>query len=202
MDAGMVDPPPPAGPLGDTARVRGGLGLVPRRGAAGAELWRRPLHPAELAARIARDHRPWHAAIDAAMRAAQARFGVAILLDCHSMPPLPRGRGDGAARIVVGDAHGRSADPACRAALIDAADAAGLRRAVNSPYAGGHALARHGVPADGRHALQVEIDRSLYLDSGLSRPGSGVDAITALVTAMVAALAQVALVPAHRIAAE
>lgn len=202
MDGDMVDPPLPAGPFDGSARLRGGLGLVPRRGASGAELWRRRLSRQELAARIATDHRPWHRAIDAAMTSARARFGVAILLDCHSMPPLARRRMESPARIVVGDRHGRSADASYRDVLIAVADSEGVSRAVNVPYAGGHALDRHGVPVDGRHALQLEIDRSLYLDPTLTSPGLGFESTTALVTRMVQALIVLAQAPPQQVAAE
>jgi N-formylglutamate amidohydrolase len=167
-----------------SAKVRGGLGLVPRRAASASELWRRRFDDREIGARITEDHRPYHSELAAALVRAQARFGVAVLLDLHSMPSL----GPGQARVVVGDRFGRAALPRFVARVEAAAMAAGHRVARNTPYAGGHILERHGRPGRGIHAVQVELDRSLYLDPALDRPGSGLAATASLVAAMLAAL--------------
>ncbi|HET9510030.1 MAG TPA: N-formylglutamate amidohydrolase, partial [Sphingomonas sp.] len=89
-----------------SSRVRGGLGLIPRRATAGTEIWVSAWSADEVAARILADHRPYHAAVAQALAAAHARFGVAVLLDLHSMPPLA---GKEPARIVIGDRFGRTA---------------------------------------------------------------------------------------------
>ena len=91
-----------------TSKVTGGLGVVPSRIAAGGAVWSRPLDRAEVEARIATVHRPYHAAVAHALDEAMAVHGIAVLLDCHSMPPLG-GRG-APARVVIGERHGRSAD--------------------------------------------------------------------------------------------
>jgi len=170
-----------------SAKVRSGLGLVPRRVGAATMLWRRRFSDAEVIRRIEGEHRPYHAAIDAALAAAHARWGVAVLLDLHSMPPLP---GTGRAGIVIGDRFGRTA-PARLVARIEAeAVSAGVRVALNVPYAGGHLIERHAAPRAAIHAIQLEIDRSLYLGDGLMRPGPGFAATTALVRRIVAALAE------------
>ena len=181
-----------AGPLGPGASKAGnGLGLIPRRSASAAELWRRRWSDAEVRARIAGDHQPFHAAVAAALAAARARFGVAVLLDLHSMPPLT-----GAARgtrVVLGDRWGRAAGTRFVARAEAVAAAAGLPAALNTPYAGGHILDRHGRPAAGVHAIQLELDRSLYLDRALHRPGPGLVRTAALVRDILAALADEAL---------
>lgn len=181
----------------ETEKVAGGLGIVPSRIAMGGAVWKRPLDPAEIARRIAEIHAPYHQAIAAALAAAQARHGHAILLDCHSMPPLGVA---GTARIVVGDRHGASADP-CYAAAIEAVAA---RRRVasarNRPYAGGFTLDFHGAPNAGRHAIQVEFDRSLYLDPTLRRPGPGLADTQAMLADMAQAL--VDALPGVALAAE
>lgn len=182
-----VDEGAPRGraPPGHT-KLKSGLGLVPRRAALAGDLWKRRFTAAEVAARIAADHRPYHAALANALAAARARFGVAVLLDVHSMPPLDPGP-----RIVIGDRFGRSAAARFVAAVErEAGDRAVAR---NAPYAGGHILDRHGDPAGGVHALQLEIDRSLYLDFVLDRPGSGFAATVAILKRMIAALADEAL---------
>jgi N-formylglutamate amidohydrolase len=196
----LIDPRPCGGAVYESARTRGGLGLIPDRIAGSGAIWRQRLTAAELARRIATIHRPYHAALAAELRAVRARFGIAILLDCHSMPP--RAGGGGEPMIVLGDRHGRSMG----AELSDAAEravlAAGFAAARNAPYAGGHITVRHGRPAENVHALQVEIDRSLYLAPDLRAPGAGFDRVAALLAAIAEALARQALDSPQAIAAE
>jgi len=174
---------PAAAPL-LSAKVRGGLGLVPRQ-VGGAEIWRRRLGADEVMARIAADHRPYHAAVREMLSAARARFGVAILLDIHSMPPLG---GRGAARVVIGDRFGTAAGGRFVAPVEALARAAGHPVAINTPYAGGHVIERHGAPAAKIHAVQLELDRTLYLDHALNAPGAGFAKTVALVRAIAEAL--------------
>ena len=181
-----------------SAKLRSGLGLVPRRAGAAGELWRRRFGANDIDARIADDYRPYHAALANALAAARRRFGVAVLVDLHSMPPLGRG----GARIVLGDRFGRSAADRFVTRALATASAGGHRAVLNVPYAGAHILDRHGRPGDGVHAVQVEIDRSLYLDARLDRPGPGLAATAALVGRLVAALADEALAGERRHAAE
>lgn len=175
-----------------TAKLRGGLGLVPRRVGGAGELWRRRFEASEIAARIAEDYRPYHAALAAALDAARARFGCAVLLDVHSMPTL----GADGPRIVLGDRFGRSAATRFVARLEAEARARGVAVALNTPYAGGHILDSHARPAAGIHAVQVEFDRALYLDAAGDGPGDGLGATVRLLRAMIAAAADEAL-PGH-----
>ena len=183
-----------ADPLAQTsARVRSGLGLVPRRASSAADIWKRRLTNEEVTARIVGQHRPYHAALAAALAAAHARFGVAVLLDIHSMPSLP---GMSPAQLVLGDRHGRSAARPLVMALEATARAAGLRVARNQPYAGGHVATPHGAPARNVHAVQIELDRSLYLDPTLTEAGVGLPALVAALSRMIAAVAEECLPPA------
>ncbi|SNS17282.1 N-formylglutamate amidohydrolase [Sphingomonas laterariae] len=200
VDSGMIDPPPRAQMLVSSAKVRGGLGLVPRRLASTGELWSRRLSSDELVERIIGDHRPWHMAIAAALREAHARFGTALLIDCHSMPPLPRHGATQPPQVVLGDRYGRTAPGTLMDRLASVVDAAGLVCARNSPYAGGHTLERQAMPARGIHAIQVEVDRSLYLDSALREPGDGLRSMRRLLAAMVAAMVEELSTPLHRAA--
>jgi N-formylglutamate amidohydrolase len=193
IDPAMIDPPPPAHRLIQSAKIRGGLGLVPRRIAGAGELWRLPLSSAEMDDRIASHHRPYHAAIAATLAAMHARFGAAVLLDCHSMPPVP-GEAFGpmsraAPEIVIGDRYGRSASGRLVERLAALVEGAGLRVARNAPYAGGYTLDRHGRPGRGIHAIQIEIDRSLYLAADRRTLSPGTAAVAALIVAMAAAMA-------------
>ena len=169
-------------------KLRSGLGLVPRR-VGGAELWRRRFADEEIRSRIERDHRPYHAALSKLLAAARARFGVAILLDIHSMPPLATG----SARIVIGDRFGRSAASRFVGRIEGIAHAARVRTAVNTPYAGGHILDRHADPANGVHAIQVEIDRTLYLDRRREAVGPGFGSTAALLRRIIDAVADEAM---------
>lgn len=180
-----------------SAKVRGGLGLIPRRVAAAGDLWARRLTAAEVHARIVSDHRPWHSAIGEELAATRARFGIAVLIDIHSMPPL---REEGAAQLVIGDRFGRSASARLVARAEHAARSAGLRTALNTPYAGGHTLDRHGDPRHGVHAVQIEIDRSLYLDDRLAELGPGFERAAQALGAIIAAIADEAA--PHALAAE
>lgn len=183
-----------------SVKVANGLGLIPRRAGSAGELWRRKWSDAEVRARIAADHRPYHDAIASALAAARERWGTAVLLDLHSMPPLG-GAGRGV-RIVLGDRWGRAAGPRFVARAEAVAAAARFTVQLNTPYAGGHILDRHGRPADHVHALQLELDRSLYLDRGLDRPGPGLERTADMVRHILAALADEALGHATRLAAE
>ena len=181
-----------------SAKLRSGLGLVPRRTGQAGDLWRRRFTAAEVTTRIAADHRPYHLALATLLSAARARFGIAVLLDVHSMPPL----GPGRPRVVIGDRFGRSASPRLVACAMAAARDAGRTCALNTPYAGGHITARHGRPNQAIHALQVEFDRSLYLDLALDRPGEGLADTAKLLRAMIDALCKEACKATALLAAE
>ncbi|MEG3163017.1 N-formylglutamate amidohydrolase [Sphingomonas sp. PB2P19] len=182
---------PPRALVHQSAKLRSGLGLVPRRASGAGDLWGRRFADADVMRRIADDHRPYHAALSQALAAARTRFGVAVLLDVHSMPPL--GTPGSAARIVLGDRFGHSADARFVARLEAEGTGSGHATALNAPYAGGHILERHADPAGGIHAIQLEFDRSLYLDRRLDAPGTGFADTAALLGRMLAALADEAL---------
>jgi N-formylglutamate amidohydrolase len=174
----------PVPALLSSPKVVGGLGVIPSRIAAGGVVWARPLGADEIERRLAATHRPYHAAIAAAMDEAFAVHGAAILIDCHSMPPL----GHDGARIVIGDRHGRSAEARFVTAAVDAARDQGVTVARNHPYAGGHTLDRHGRPQMGRHAIQIEVDRSLYLDAVHHAAGEGLARTRTIVARIAAAI--------------
>lgn len=174
-----------------SAKLRSGLGLVPRRVGPHGDIWTRRLAGDEVTARIRADHRPYHDALAAALKSARERFGVAVLLDLHSMPPL--GKAGSAPRIVLGDRFGRSSGSRLVARLEGVARAHGLLAATNAPYSGGHILERHADPKRGVHAIQVELDRTLYLDADMDQPGPGLGRTVALLRAMIDSLADEAL---------
>lgn len=199
LDPSIMVPAPPAASLLQSPRTRGGLGLVPSRIAGAGPVWRQRLPAAEVARRIEAVHRPYHEALAALLAETRTRFGIAILLDCHSMPPRARGEG---APIVLGDRYGASIASDLAAAARAAVRAAGFEAAMNAPYSGGHVTQRHGRPDRAVHALQVEIDRSLYLAADLRSPGPGFDRVAAMLAALVRALEAAVFEEPHPLAAE
>ena len=164
IDPEMIAGPIAIDPLPPTPKLRAGLGVFPRRLPHVGELWRGRLPAEEALGRIAAIHTPYHDAIAQALGTARMQFGATLLLDCHSMPALPPSYGRTAARIVVGDLHWASADIGLIELVMDTIAETGLPAIRNTPYAGGHALRRHANPRRGIHAIQIEFDRTLYLD--------------------------------------
>jgi N-formylglutamate amidohydrolase len=142
-------------------RVRMGLGTIPRVVATGEEIYARKLRFAEASGRIDGLYRPYHQALRRLCDETEAEFGGYLLLDCHSMPSAAGGRG---ADIVLGDCHG----VACGGQIVEASRRffarRGLAVALNAPYAGGFTTDHYGTPRRRRHALQIEINRALYMD--------------------------------------
>lgn len=179
----------PVGP-----RARHGLGIIPSRTHRHGPLWRRPLARPRFVERRDTIYEPYHALVAAELQRLATEHGGALLLDLHSMPP----RGDKQARVVIGDRHGASAAGVLSERAVAIAEAAGFAAVRNDPYAGGHIVERHGRPARGIHAIQVELDRSAYLARDLMSAGSGFDRCslllaklgTGLATALVATLAE------------
>jgi N-formylglutamate amidohydrolase len=169
-----------------TARARGGLGIVPGRTLQHGYLWRRPISRDQLDERITQAHRPYHQAIADVLQLLLDRFGCALLLDCHSMPPPP----EGIPPIVFGDCRGRTADGWLSREAIAIANRAGFEAGLNDPFAGGHVIDRHARPARGIHALQVELDRRLYLDVSMKVPGAGFDRTASLIEALAVGLGE------------
>lgn len=199
-DPKLDDGADPRGLPALSAKLRSGLGLVPRRIAAAGDIWGARLSNAAVTARIIADHRPYHAALADLLAAARARFGVAVLLDIHSMPSL--GAPGDAAQIILGDRFGKSAAARFIARLEGEAEAAGIAHALNSPYAGGHILDRHAAPQNGIHAIQIEFDRTLYLDEMHDEPGPGFARSAVTLRRMIAAVTDEAIAGIAAIAAE
>lgn len=172
----------PVGP-----RARHGLGIVPSRTHRFGQLWKRPLPRARFDQRLVTAYDPYHALIADELAALRRDHASVVLLDLHSMPS----RGRDAAQVVVGDRHGESAAQWMSEAAAAIVQRAGFSTAHNEPYAGGHIVERHGRPSEGVHAVQIELDRSLYLAHDMLSPGSGFDRISRLVVALADGLAEV-----------
>ena len=171
-------------------RARSGLGLVPRRLPGMGEIWRSRIDASELESRIEKIHRPYHRALGETLEAIRDKWGVALLLDLHSMPPLPRKfPDDRPAEVVIGDRFGASCDDRLVAAALKYLDGAKRLVAHNRPYSGGYILDRHAAPVRGIHAMQIEICRSTYLDQRFEAPSIRLPAIARMLTGLVADLA-------------
>jgi N-formylglutamate amidohydrolase len=171
---------------GRNARARSGLGLVPRRLPGSGEIWRGRLAPDELAARIEGIHRAYHGALAQELARIRARWGAALLIDLHSMPPLSAAEGEaGAPVIVLGDRFGAACHHGLVARALSQLETSGIVAAHNRPYSGGYVLDRHGAPQAGVHAMQVEVCRATYLDRRLAEPGAGLAGMAATLAALV-----------------
>lgn len=158
-----------------TPKLAAGLGTLPRLGAGGEPIYRDKLSFTEAERRVRGVWEPFHARLAALIGEIRATHGGVVLLDLHSMPELSLA-GLPPADIVLGDAHGASADPALVARIAALFTAQGLRVRRNHPYAGGYITRHYGTPAAGVHVVQIEMARRLYMDertltahAGLSR---------------------------------
>jgi N-formylglutamate amidohydrolase len=165
LDPHLIDGPLPRTANASSVRVVGGLGTIPRVVSEGEEIYRSRISLREALARIADLYEPYHAALSRLMAETHASFGGALLIDCHSMPSSAAGSPvGGQPDIVLGDRHGVS----CSTALVDRMEALfraeGLKVQRNRPYAGGFITESHGHPARGFHAIQIEVNRAIYMN--------------------------------------
>jgi N-formylglutamate amidohydrolase len=146
-------------------RVASGLGTIPRTVGDGHDIYKAPLTIEEALQRIEGLYKPYHRALARALLTAHRRHGMALLIDCHSMPSAAVARHDGfQCDIVIGDRFGTSADPAIPAFIEAVLRDLGYSVARNRPYAGGFITEHYGCPDAGVHAVQIEINRGLYLN--------------------------------------
>lgn len=148
-----------------SARVAGGLGTIPRLVGEGQEIYGARLQLAEAVSRVEHIYKPYHEQLKRLLSRTHARFGFAVLVDCHSMPASIR-LGDNGMRpdFIVGDRFGVACAPALSEAAIALLSGLGYSVAHNKPYAGGFITEHYGRPAKGLHALQIEVNRGLYMD--------------------------------------
>ena len=180
LDPGMFEGPLPRPLNHRTTRVAAGLGMIPRVAASGEAIYRARVPADEIEHRLEACWRPYHATLSRLLGQTHSLFGAVLLIDAHSMPSSASGIGirdrDQRVDIVLGDNHG----DACAPGLVDGAERwlmrQGFRVLRNHPYAGGFTTQRYGQPAAGRHALQIEINRALYMDEARHQklPGLGV----------------------------
>jgi N-formylglutamate amidohydrolase len=163
-----------------SVRVAGGLGTIARIVADGEEIYRQKMPLSAGLARVAQLYIPFHAALADLIEATRRRFGYAVLIDCHSMPSVSMAPAGGPRPdIVLGDRFGASADCKITRFLKDQLTALGYEVQMNRPYAGGYITENYGRPGRDVHAVQIEINRGLYLDETAMRPTAGFDTLKA-----------------------
>lgn len=170
-------------------RVTSGLGVIPRVVAGGRNIYRGKLSLPEAEQRITRLWHPYHRALRQLMEESHARFGRAVLIDCHSMPheAIEAHARPGHPRpdVVLGDRFGAAAGREVVERLEAAFAAAGLRVVRNSPFAGAYIAQAYGRPSRGFHVVQVEIDRALYMDEARVEKRADFDAFRALMAGVI-----------------
>ena len=161
-----------------SARVAGGLGTVPKLVGEGLDIYSGRLPLAEAVARIEAVYKPYHETLKRLLTRTHARFGFAVLIDCHSMPASIR-VGDSGLRpdFIIGDRFGISATAALTETAIGLLTAMGYTVAHNKPYAGGFITEHYGRPARHLHALQIEVNRGLYMNERTFQKSAGFDAL-------------------------
>ena len=188
LDPAMFDDALPSWVNTASPRVGAGLGTIAKIVASGEPIYRDRLRFAEAEARIQSCWEPFHAALTGEIEAAHARFGACVLIDCHSMPANslpPRNQVD----IVLGDAHGTACAPAVVLAVEEVLTQLGFSVRRNDPYAGGFITRHYGRPRQGIHAVQIEINRTLYMDEARIERLAGFDALRHRLARAAAALA-------------
>ena len=161
-----------------SARVAGGLGTVPKLVGEGLDIYSGRLPLAEAIARIEAVYKPYHEALKRLLTRTHAHFGFAVLVDCHSMPASIR-VGDGGFRpdFIIGDRFGTSASAVLTETAIGLLTGMGYTVAHNKPYAGGFITEHYGRPARHLHALQIEVNRGLYMNERSLQKSAGFDAL-------------------------
>ena len=190
LDPAMFSEPLPEHVNAASLRVAGGLGTIPRVAADGRDIYRRRLSFSQAETRVRRIYHPYHQALAGLIDQARGAFGYCLLIDCHSMP-WSNGLVDGEggprrADFVLGDRFGTT----CAAELTDRVHQTlsdlGYRVLRNNPYAGGFTTYHYGRPAAGVHALQIEINRRLYMDEEQVAPSPDLAEMTAAMTRLIA----------------
>jgi N-formylglutamate amidohydrolase len=178
LDQAMFEDELPAFACARTARVAAGLGSIARVVAEGQEIYRGKLTFNDARRRIEEVHRPYHEALGVLLDEARKAFGVAILIDWHSMPSAAAGSGRAPGPdVVLGDRFGSACSRLVTGAVERELSALGYRVGRNTPYAGGYTTEFYGKPERDVHALQIELNRALYLDEARLTRSAGFDVL-------------------------
>ncbi len=175
-------------------RVAGGLGTIPRVVGDGQEIYRERISIDEALARIEALYKPYHRALRRLINKAHQAFGVAVLVDCHSMPSIGVSRDEPRRPdVVIGDRYGTSCAPLLPDMVEQTMGALGYSIGRNKPYAGGFITEHYGNPASGLHTVQVELNRSVYMDERRRERGPRFDEVAKHFAILADALAAIPL---------
>lgn len=169
-------------------RIAAGLGTIARIVSESRPIYRNLLSLDDAAMRIEGIYKPYHKTLQGLLTETLNRFGIAILIDCHSMPRLSRGNNRSAPDVVLGDRYGATCSPALVDLVETVLSGAGLKVARNRPYAGGHTTRTYGRPQYGVHALQIEFSRHLYMHEMTLAKHEGFAPLQSLATQLISAL--------------
>ncbi len=173
-------------------RVAGGLGTIPRVVGDGQEIYRERLKVEEGLARIETLYKPYHRALRRLIGKVFDTFGTVILVDCHSMPSVGIARDEPRRPdIVIGDRYGTSCAAHLPVVVEDAFAARGYSLGRNKPYAGGFITEHYGNPASGLHAIQIELNRAIYMNERKRERSDRFPRVVADFAALAATLAAV-----------
>ena len=176
-------------------RIAAGLGTIPKVVASGGAIYDQPLYFSEARRRIDANHRPYHRALAQLLENARRQFGVSLLIDCHSMPshraPGVSAKGIENVDMVLGDCYGASCAPEVTRLAEKMLVEAGFKVVRNRPYAGGYITRRYGRPEEGYHALQIEINRALYMDECRIERGPELPCLIRRITPLIKTLSKI-----------
>ncbi|MBD9447999.1 N-formylglutamate amidohydrolase [Rhizobium sp. 42MFCr.1] len=174
----------------NSLRVAGGLGTIPRIVAENMEIYARRLSVQEGLDRIEAVYKPYHAALRRLIARTHVQFGFGVLIDCHSMPGNVRVAGTNARPdFIIGDRYGTSASADLSRAAVAILEEMGFTAIRNKPYAGGFITEHYGRPSRGLHALQIEVNRSIYVDEVTLEKRSDFALVAAAITAFMRQMA-------------
>lgn len=163
LDPGMFSSAQALSGISRSNRVIAGFGVIPKLAAAGRAIYGRRLPSTEATARMEMCYWPYHETLQSLIDECKSIFGMAIVIDWHSMPSTSA-NGQPLADIILGNRYGASCDSSICGPWQESFEEVNLNVRRNSPYAGGYVTTTYGRPLKGVHALQIEINRGLYLD--------------------------------------
>ena len=192
LDPAMFEDELPSYANTQSSRVAAGLGTIAKVVSSGQEIYVGKLRFSEAAERINAYYRPYHRALQELVEETRRAFGFSVLIDCHSMPsvggPLDPDAGRGRADFVLGDAFGATCDETVTRIVEQELRSQGYTVIRNKPFSGGFTTRHYGRPKDGIHALQIEINRTLYMDERDMTRSSGFAHLAGQMTGVIAAL--------------
>lgn len=194
LDPAMFDDVLPGYVNTTSVRVNAGLGTVARVVTNGEEIYARKLKFVEAMNRIEYAYKPYHDALRGLIETTKEKFGICFLIDCHSMPsvggPMDDDRGLHRVEFILGDCHGRSCSPSLTTFVDETLRRLGGNVRRNDPYSGGFTTRNYGRPQKAVHALQIEINRALYMDEILIEKTAGFAPLALQMTGLIEAIAE------------